>query len=69
VFWWGGFVYGANFADWVSRRGGTVRGQPPHNDLGWIRADRREFCPKNRYNTTLLQKFSGVTTRFRFNVL
>jgi hypothetical protein len=52
-----------------ARRGDPVQGQPLFCDLGWIRAYCCGICPANRRNTTLLQTFSGITTRFHFNIL
>jgi hypothetical protein len=54
-----------NFADWTSRRGGTVLGQTPRGVLSLARADRRAFSPQTANIMPSLWKISVITARIR----
>jgi hypothetical protein len=54
-----------NFADWTSRRGGTVLGQTPRGVLSLARADRRAFSPQSANIMPSLWKISVITARIR----
>jgi hypothetical protein len=60
VLWAWGFAYGAGFADWTSRRGGSGLGQTLLGDMGLVWENRRRFRHASRKYMPSLQKISGI---------
>jgi hypothetical protein len=59
-----GFAYGASFADWTSRRGGSGLGQTLLGDTGLVWENRRGFRHASRKYMPSLQKISGIPSGY-----